>query len=103
MSFGPQQKNVSQGRFPDGSTNYVSFPDTESPGEANYRTLFTVVVSEALTHTDVPLEDAIELQNLTGEEVDISGWFLSDSGNDLKKFRIPDGTFLAAGVPGRRE
>jgi len=97
VSFGPQQKNVSQGRFPDGSTNYVSFPDTESPGEANYRTLFTVVVSEALTHTDVPLEDAIELQNLTGEEVDISGWFLSDSGNDLKKFRIPDGTVLTPG------
>ncbi len=97
VSFGPQQKNISQGRFPDGSTNYVSFPETPSPGESNFRTLFEVIVSEALTHTDAPLEDAIEIQNLSSESVDVSGWYLSDSRNDLKKFRIPDGTILSPG------
>lgn len=97
VSFGPQQKNISQGRFPDGSTNYVSFPETPSPGESNFRTLFDVIVSEALTHTDAPLEDAIEIRNLSSESVDVSGWYLSDSRNDLRKFRIPDATILSPG------
>jgi hypothetical protein len=31
-----QQPGVSQGRFPDGATNIVSFPETSSPGAANF-------------------------------------------------------------------
>jgi hypothetical protein len=63
-----------------------------------------VVVNEVLTHTDTPLEDAIELYNPTGTAIDISGWYLSDSLQNsdptrasLKKYRIPAGTFVAAG------
>ena len=51
---------VSQGRFPDGSANIVSFPTTVSPGESNYLPLTNAVANEILTHTDPPLEDAIE-------------------------------------------
>ena len=56
-----------------------------------------IVISEVMAHTDAPYLDSIELHNPTSDRIDISGWFLSDSGRDLRKFRIPDGTVLAAG------
>ena len=53
-----------------------------------------VVVNEVLAHTDLPLEDAIELHNPTDQAINIGGWFLSDSADTLKKYRIPDGTTI---------
>ena len=94
--FGAQTSGVSQGRFPDGSTNVLFFPGTDSPGESNYRLLTTVAINEALTHTDEPLEDAIELRNLTGASIDVSGWWLSDDQGTLQKYQIPLGTILPA-------
>ncbi len=41
--------------------------------------------------------DAIELFNYGTTPVDISGWFLSDSSQDLFKFEIPAGTEISAG------
>ncbi|MBN1674527.1 MAG: chitobiase/beta-hexosaminidase C-terminal domain-containing protein [Kiritimatiellae bacterium] len=58
---------------------------------------YRVVISEALTHTDPPEVDAIELCNLGNTSVDIGGWFLSDSANAYRKFGIPAGTVLGAG------
>ncbi|MEC8972790.1 MAG: lamin tail domain-containing protein, partial [Verrucomicrobiota bacterium] len=57
----------------------------------------TVVINEVLAHSDAPLEDAIELHNLGQAPVDLGGWFLSDSANNLRKYRIPDGTTIASG------
>ena len=57
----------------------------------------TVVINEVLAHSDAPLEDAIELHNLGQAPVDLGGWFLSDSANNLRKYRIPDGTTIAPG------
>ncbi len=93
--FGPQQAGVSEGRLIDGSTNRVFFPGSASPGKSNYLPLTNVVVNEVLTHSDLPFEDAIELRNLTGAAVDISGWFISDSETSLEKFRVPNGTTIA--------
>ena len=56
-----------------------------------------VVINEVLAHSDLPLEDAIELHNLSQESVDIGGWFLSDSANNLRKYRIPDDTTISPG------
>lgn len=67
-----------------------------SPGRPGGISLGTVIVNEVLTHTDPPLEDAIELYNRTAAPIDISGWFLSDARDDLKRFRIPQGTVLPA-------
>ena len=57
-----------------------------------------VIVNEVLAHTDPPVSsyDAIELYNPTSGPIDISGWFLSDSSNDLLKYEIPAGTMLPA-------
>ena len=65
-----------------------------SPGKAAV-IVPAVVINEVLTHSDAPQEDAIELHNQGQTEVDLSGWFLSDSANNLKKYRIPDGTKIA--------
>jgi hypothetical protein len=96
-SFGAQAENVSQGRLPDGNASIVSFIGTASPGDPNYLLLSDVIVSEALSHTDVPLEDAIELQNVSGVPVNIGGWYLSNAKHDLRRFRIPNGTTLQPG------
>jgi hypothetical protein len=54
-------------------------------------------INEVLTHTDPPLEDAIELYNPSGNSVALDGWFISNSETDLKKYRIANGTDLPAG------
>jgi hypothetical protein len=95
LTFGPQTSDVSEGRFPDGATNRVFFL-SPSPGAANWLPLTNIVINEVLTHTDLPLEDAVELRNLTAAPVDVGGWFISDSGTTLRKFRIPNGTVIPA-------
>jgi hypothetical protein len=90
-----QRPEVTQGRFPDGGSNIVFFPATSSPGTGNFLPLANVVFNEVLTHTDPPLEDAIELLNLSAEPVGIGGWRLSDDPAVPAKYRIPDGTVLA--------
>ncbi len=90
VSFGAQALGVSQGRLPDGATsNLVSFPTTPTPDAANYLPHASIVVSEVLTHTDLPFEDAIELQNVGSNLVAIAGWWISNSENPLRKFQVP--------------
>ncbi len=93
--FGQQNEGVSEGRFPDGTTNIVKFPLTASPGEPNYRLLTNVVINEILTRTVPPYEDAIELYNLTDQPLDISGWWLSDDFGTLDKYQFPTPTIIA--------
>jgi len=97
VSFGAQFTGVSQGRLPDGGTNIVFFPETPTPRDANYLPLTSVVVNEVLTHSDVPLEDAIEIRNTTAQPIDIGGWYLSDANDSPLKYRVPDGTVIPAG------
>lgn len=97
VTFGQQYPGVSQGRLPDGAGEIVFFFHTASPGENNHLPLANVVITEVLTHTDPPLEDALEVQNLGEESIDISGWFLSDTTGNLRKYRIPDGKVLSPG------
>ncbi len=70
-----------------------------SPGRADGEDLAAgVVINEVLSHTDAPLVDAIELLNTSDGPIDVGGWYLSDSAQRFTKFRIPDGTVLAAGA-----
>jgi hypothetical protein len=56
-----------------------------------------VVINEALTHTDLPQVDSIELFNPTHTPADVSGWYLTDTFRDPTRFRIPNGTVIPAG------
>jgi hypothetical protein len=96
VSFGPQPViDQSEGRFRDGSTNIARFA-APSPGAANYLLLSNVVINEVLSHTDPPLEDAVELHNPTAVPADIGGWFLSNSTDAPRKCRLPSGTVVPA-------
>jgi hypothetical protein len=48
-----------------------------------------VLINEALTHTDLPAVDAIEIYNPTGGSADIRGWYLTDDRREPKKALIP--------------
>ncbi len=69
-----------------------------SPGNADPAyAIAPIVINELLTHTDLPLVDAIELHNPTAAPVNVGGWFLSDDQDVPKKFRIPSNTIIGAG------
>jgi len=97
-TFGAQENGVSEGRFPDGSTNIARFRGTSTPGRSNLLPIESIAINEVLTHTDLPFDVAIELRNISAAAVDISGWYLSDRRTDPKRFRIPNGTVLAPGA-----
>jgi len=67
-----------------------------TPGAAGQGKEERIVITEVLTHTDLPQTDSIELFNTTSEPIDLGGWFLSDDNDEYRKFRIPDGTIIAA-------
>ncbi len=56
-----------------------------------------VLITEALTHTDEPFLDTVELHNPSDGFVDIGGWWLSDDRQDPQKWQIPVGTAIAPG------
>jgi hypothetical protein len=101
--------NETEGRVPDGGDLIIAFKNS-TPGDSNFGPIPEIVFSELLTHTDPPLEDAIELLNVTNVPVNIGHWWISDDRNTPKKFRIPADTVLPpggrivfyewAGVPG---
>ncbi len=96
ISFGPQATGVTQGRFPDGTLNITTFEASPTPGSSNFLPLKNVFINELLTHSDPPLEDAVEFYNADDTAVDIGGWFLSDSAGDPGKFVIPANTIIPA-------
>ncbi len=55
----------------------------------------SILITEVLAHSDDPFVDTIELHNVTGSPIDVSGWFLSDRKTDLEgnealtKYQIP--------------
>jgi hypothetical protein len=95
QSFGQQTSDISQGRLPDGSANIQSL-NTPTPGESNLTLYNGIVVNELLSHTDPPLEDAVEFYNSTDADINIGGWYLSNNRSDLKRYRVPDGTTIPA-------
>ncbi len=74
------------------STEYLG-----SPGRPGVGPLRRVVVNEVLAHTDPPLEDAIELRNLTSQPIDVGGWYLSNMRSKPTKYRIPSPSVIPAG------
>jgi len=102
FSYPAQTADISYGRLPDGSANFVFFQkindyQTQSPGEANFLILpYTnnLIVNEILTHTDPPIEDAVEFQNRGAASVNISGWWLSNQRINRQKWKVPNGAAI---------
>ncbi|MEM7395167.1 MAG: lamin tail domain-containing protein, partial [Verrucomicrobiota bacterium] len=66
-----------------------------SPGRPPALPVPDIVINEVLTHTDLPLEDAIELYNTGTNDVNLGGWYLSDGETNRLKYRIPDNTIMS--------
>ena len=96
VSFGPQTTDVSAGRFPDATASFVNFNQSASPGAPNYLPFTNLFINEVLSHTDSPLEDAVEIFNGSGNPINLGGWFLSNDELNLKKFRLPTDTIIPA-------
>jgi hypothetical protein len=77
----------------DGLNWRASFEFNGTPGEIS-NPLVTIVINEVLSHTDLPQLDSIELYNTTDSDIDIGGWWLTDSCNDLQKYQFPANTIL---------
>jgi len=56
----------------------------------------SVVINEVMSNTTGLDGPWIELHNTTDGDIDIGGWFLSNSAINLAMYRIPDGTTLRA-------
>jgi hypothetical protein len=86
-----------EGASDDGSMWRRSSQAGGSPGRADPAlTAAPVRVNEVLAHTDPPQQDAVELHNPTAAAVDLGGWFLTDDPTAVRKFRIPDCTWIDA-------
>ena len=66
-----------------------------SPDHYPFETGETVVINEVLANSGLE-PDWIELYNRTSESIEVGGWFLSDDGSDLTKYRIAPGTVIPA-------
>ncbi|NCC52102.1 MAG: hypothetical protein EOM20_12915, partial [Spartobacteria bacterium] len=68
-----------------------------TPGASGECARLDVVINEVLAHTDIPLEDAVELCNRTTNDMDLAGWYLSDDADVRKKYEIPSMSIPAGG------
>jgi len=55
-----------------------------------------IAINEVMAHSHDTAPDWIELYNTTDDEIEIGGWYLSDSASDLKKYRIADGETITS-------
>ncbi|MHC4759336.1 MAG: CotH kinase family protein, partial [Planctomycetota bacterium] len=76
----------------DSKFNWRSSADVNgSPGSDDGGPLHNpdaIIINEVLAHSHDEDPDWIELYNTTGSPINLSGWFLSDDKDDLKKFEI---------------
>ncbi len=83
---------------PDAATTWcASAAYNGTPGGPGGGGWTDVVINELLSHTDPPLEDAIEIHNLTSNALDLTGWYISDEAAVRKKFRLPATVLPARG------
>jgi len=67
-----------------------------NPGLGGAGPAADVVVNEILSWPVAPDVAAIELYNTSDQTINVGGWYLSDTSGNYEKFRIPDGTTIAA-------
>ena len=100
----PQTEPARTDYLENGSNWRASSEYGGSPGFRGTGPIPGVVVNEVLSYPAEGGKDWIELYNRGPSDLDISGWYLSDSwgwawdpgSGDYKKFRIPDGTNILA-------
>ena len=85
--------DANEGRHWRNSTRIGGSPGANDPEPI----IAPVFVNEVLSASILPQLDTIEVFNPGLVPMNLSGWFLSDDAGKPKKFRIADGTVIAAG------
>ena len=96
LTFGPQQGDVSQGRFPDGSETIVDFYEP-TPGSTNVISFVANLwINEVQPQNTSTIADEfgendgwIEIYNNNNEAIDIGGLYLSNDLANLPLWQIP--------------
>jgi hypothetical protein len=96
FSLVPVNPNVNPN--PDDARNWrASASAGGSPGADDPEpNIAAIRVNEVLTASVLPARDTIELFNPTGANVNLGGWYLTDEPLTPRKYRIPNGTSIAA-------
>ena len=88
VSFGAQFRDVSQGRWPEGSSAIKDFAQSASPGTMNWLPIEKVRINEVLANAGGGSQDFIEIYNAGDQVADVSSWYLSDDPAVPKKLRF---------------
>jgi hypothetical protein len=107
ITFGEQQTDVSYGRYPDGSDNWIVMY-IPTPGEPNTDSVppqpGRIYINEFMASNDTTIADPdfgdysdwIELYNDGDLDIDISGYYLTDDLTDTTKWQVPEGVIVPA-------
>ncbi|MBL9166904.1 MAG: lamin tail domain-containing protein [Verrucomicrobiales bacterium] len=93
----PLERGARSAWLSDGGNWRASVAVHGSPGVSGEESSLGVVFNEILAAPVAPATDAIELINHSASTVDVSGWYLSDSRSNYRKYRFVAGTSLDAG------
>jgi hypothetical protein len=104
ITYGPQLDGISQGRFPDGTANIISFPGSASPGTTNFVVSFAGPrINELMARNDSAVvnpwgqySDWLELYNPGAAPFDLSGMSLSVDKSAPGQWVFPSGTIIGA-------
>lgn len=96
VSLALDSGDLGHAQDPDGTRADRAALYTYNPDDYPFLNSNAVVVNEVLANSGLA-SDWIELHNRSSETVDIGGWFLSDDGSNLGKYRIADGTSIGPG------
>lgn len=103
VRYSGQTNRISQGRYPDDSTNLVLFPGTASPGAPNYLAGYTgPLINEVLarnlsfTNTAGLVRDWFELINTNATAFDLTGMGVSIDSTETAQWFFPTGASVAA-------
>ncbi|MDY6972015.1 MAG: CotH kinase family protein [Thermodesulfobacteriota bacterium] len=108
VSFGPQKTDVSFGRYPDGTGDFVAMsptyggPNNEGVVLGNGDLLINEFMADNETTIEDPEEpgefpDWIEVYNQSEVAIDIGGMYMSDDLTNSTAWQIPMGTVIEAG------
>jgi hypothetical protein len=93
----PLERGARSAWLSDGGNWRASVAVHGSPGVSGDESSLGVVFNEILATPVAPATDAIELINHSASRVDVSGWYLSDSRSNYRKYRFLAGTSIDAG------
>jgi hypothetical protein len=93
VTYGAIREGVSYGRLPDGTTTWIEFPASASPGDANYLPNVTGVILNEVSGAGSP--DWVEIYNPLSSAVDLSGMSISIGKPEAGAWKFPAGLSVA--------